>query len=48
MGRIKVNCQNNSYTGLQREDPPDVQLSKSLSWVCRHGAMKVSIKMDEG
>ena len=25
-----------------------MQLSKSLSWVCRHGAVKVGIKMDEG
>ncbi|XP_065919311.1 tRNA 2'-phosphotransferase 1-like [Dysidea avara] len=32
----------------RREDPPDVKLSKSLSYVCRHGAVKLGIQMDSG
>lgn len=37
-----------SHRRKQKEDPPDVKLSKSLSWICRHGAAKAGIKMDEG
>ena len=31
-----------------QEDPPDVQLSKFLSYVCRHGAEKEGIRVHDG
>ena len=31
-----------------QEDPPDVQLSKFLSYICRHGAAKEGIKVHDG
>lgn len=32
----------------KKEDPPDVQLSKFLSYICRHGAEKEGVRMHEG
>ena len=34
-----------SYYPLQ---DPDVRLSKTLSWLLRHGAEKVGLQLDEG
>jgi len=34
--------------GRPREDNPDVQISKNLSWLLRHGAEKEGLTMDPG
>lgn len=37
-----------NYPCLIVEDPPDVKLSKFLSYICRHGAEKEGLQISDG
>ena len=45
-----IYSQHNTFSSAQRsrEDPPDVRLSKFLSYICRHGAEKEGLSLLPG